>query len=401
MGALPLEGIRILDLTQGVTGPYATKLFADCGADVVKIERPGGGDPARRLGPFPGDEPHPERSGMFLELNTGKRSVTLNLRTRTGQRLLQQLAADTDLVIESFRPGAIARLGLGIEVLQAVRPQAALVSISNFGQHGPYRDFDADDLLAYAMGGVLSTTRAAGREPIKIGLYAPLFLVGGVAAAFTFGAFTAARRAGRGQHVDISIHDVLASSQDRGGPALAAWEYTRTIPVLTNTRAGALPSGVYPCMDGYLQVNMHLQWWPRLCQMLDRPDLVDDETWTGRLLDPEFGGEVDALLYPWLLERTKQQVMEAGQAVGMPWGAINTAADVFRDPHLRAREFFVSLEHPSAGALEYPGLPFRLLGTPGALRRAPLLGEHTVEVLEERLGYTRAEIVQLRQRDVI
>ena len=189
MAGGPLAGIQVLGLTQGVAGPYCTKLFADYGADVAKIERPGAGDPARRAGPFPDDIPHPERSGMFLELNTNKQSVTLNLKTASGRRLLRRLAGSSDLVIESFRPGTLDRLGLDGRALRELNPCASLVSISSFGQPGPYRDLEADDLLAYAMGGVLSVTAYPEREPVRIGLYAPLFLAGGVAASFAFGAY--------------------------------------------------------------------------------------------------------------------------------------------------------------------------------------------------------------------
>ena len=214
----PLLGIRVLDLTQGVAAPYATMLLSDYGADVIKIERPHGGDPTRRIGPFPGDRPHPDRSGLFFELNSGKRSITLNLATATGRRILQRLAANADLVIESFRPGALARLGLDAERLEAIQPAAALVQLSNFGQDGPYRDFELDDLGAYAIGGVLSLTGAEGREPTRIGLYAPLFLAGGVLATYTIGAVFGSRRTGRGERVDASLMEILASSMDPGRP---------------------------------------------------------------------------------------------------------------------------------------------------------------------------------------
>ena len=186
----PSRAYRILDLSQGITGPYCTKLFADYGAEVTKIEQPGRGDVSRRFGPFPGDEPHRERSGMFLELNTGKRSVTLNLKTRSGREILLRLAEQADLAVESFRPGALERLGIGDPALREANPALSLVRISNFGQHGPYRDFAADDMLAYAMGGVLSITAMEGRTPVKLGVYAPLFLAGGVVAAYAFGAFS-------------------------------------------------------------------------------------------------------------------------------------------------------------------------------------------------------------------
>ena len=399
----PLEGLRILDLTQGVAGPYATKLYADYGADVIKIERPDGGDPARRIGPFPNDEPHPERGGVFLHVNTGKRSVTLNLETASGQRIMQRLAASADLVFESFRPGVLERLGLDAERLAELRPGASLIRISNFGQYGPYRDFEADDMLLYATGGVLQITGVPEREPIKIGLYAPLFLAGAVAAAMSFGALTAADRDGAGQTVDVSIQDVLSASMDRGGPNLVAWQYSGSLMHLRmrELRRNAIPRGVYPCKDGYVFINGTLQWWDRFCRMIGRPDLIDDEETLARLEHIEHGEELDALVYPWLLERTKQQVMEEAQEVGLPVGALNTMADVFADPHLRAREFITTIEHPEAGAFEFPGLPIRMHGTPGALRRAPLLGEHTSAVLTSELGYTPEDVVILRQRNIV
>lgn len=400
---LPLASLRVLDLTVGIAGPYCTKLFSDYGADVVKVERPWGGDPARRLGPFPDDVPHYDTGGMFLELNTGKQSVTLNLRTGTGQQILHALARDVHLVVESFRPGTLARLGLDFDTLHALNPRATLVSISNFGQAGPYRDLEADDLLLYAMGGVLSVTGDADREPLKIGLYAPLFLAGAVAGALTLGAVLGARRDGRGERVDISIMDILAASMDRGGPNLMAYAYTGDLMMrrARANRASALPSGVYPCRDGYVHVVCQAAWWDRLCRTLDRPDLIDDPYYRANLYNPAFAEEFDKLLLPFLMAHTKQQVMERAQRFGLPITALNTMDDVFRDPHLRARGFFTTLDHPVAGPLEYPGLPFRMLGTPGELRRAPLLGEHTVAVLTERLGYTRQDIVILRERNIV
>ena len=399
----PLEGIRILDLTQGVAGPYATKLYADFGADVIKIERPGGGDPMRRAGPFPNDEPHHERGGVFLHLNTSKRSVTLNLRSASGQRILRRLAAEADLVFESFRPGTLARLGLDAARLAELNPRASLVQISNFGQYGPYRDFQADDMLMYATGGVLQITGVPDREPVKIGLYAPLFLAGVVAAAMSFGALMAADRDDVGQAVDVSIQDVLSASMDRGAPNLVAYQYSGALMYtrMRELRRNAIPRGVYPCQDGYVFINGTLQWYDRFCRMVGRPDLIDDAEALSQIEHIEYGERFDAILYPWLLERTKQQVMEDAQVQGLPVGAINTMADVFVDPHLRAREFITTIEHPEAGALEFPGLPFRMHGTPGALRRAPLLGEHTSEVLTERLGYKPEEVIILRQRNVV
>ena len=402
-----LAGMRILDLTQGVAGPYCTKLFSDYGADVLKIERPNGGDPSRRAGPFPDDEPHRERSGLFLELNTGKRSLTLNLKTESGQQILRRLASSADAVFESFRPGALAQLGLDEAALAEANPAAALVSISSFGQTGPYRDFSADDMLLYAMGGGLIVTAYPGRPPNKLWLYAPLFLAGAMAASYSFGAVTASRRRGTGERVDISIQEVLASSLDLASQNLMAYSYGGELFVTEdcNLRASAFPNGVYggqlPCKDGYVNFLCYPYWWDRFCRMVGREDLIEDKRYVENLLDPAFGPEIDALLFPWLLERTKIEVMDAAQAQGVPVAALNTTEDLFHDRQLRDRGYFVELDHPETGPREYPGAQFKLSDTPASIRRAPLLGEHTSQVLTEELGYTPEEVVILRQRNVI
>ena len=402
-----LEGLRILDLTQGVAGPYCTKLLSDYGADVLKIERPEGGDPARRAGPFPDDEPHPERGGLFLDLNTGKRSVTLNLKTESGQRILRRLAADSDAVVENFRPGTLARLGLSEEQLAEANPATALVSISNFGQHGPYRDFEADDMLLYAMGGGLAITAYPGREPSRPWLYAPLFLAGAMSASYSLGAITSSVRFGEGERVDISIQEVLACSLDRASQNLMAYSYGGELFVTEdcNLRASAFPNGVYggqlPCKDGYVNFLCYPYWWDRFCRMVGREDLIDDSSYSDNLLDPAFGPQIDALIYPWLLERTKIEVMDAAQAQGVPVAALNTTADLFADRQLRARGYFIELDHPETGPREYPGAQFKMSETPASIRRAPLLGEHTLEVLTKQLGYTPEDVSILRQRNVV
>ena len=399
----PLEGARVLDLTQGVAGPYATKLFSDYGAEVIKIERPGRGDGSRRLGPFPNDMPHIEASGMFLHLNTGKRSVTLDLQTATGRDLLLRLAAEADIIVEGFRPGTLERLGIGPDVLAEANPAAALVRISSFGQDGPYRDFEADDMLLYAAGGVMQVTGDPDREPLKLGLYAPLFFAGCVIAGMMMGSLRTSLRDQQGERVEISIHEVLTASMDRGGPNIVAFQYSGALMIerIKNVVFSGLPSGVYPCADGYVQVATQPAWFARMCRAMGREDLLEDERFVANVYNPDFLPEVEAIFYPWVLSHTKQEVMEIAQAEGWPVCAINTVEDAYRDPAFRARDFFRTIDHPVAGTLEYPGLPVRFKRTPGEMRAAPLLGEHTFEVLTERLGHTPEEVAILGQRGVI
>lgn len=399
----PLEGWHVLDLTQGIAGPYLTKLCADYGAEVIKVERPGSGDVSRRIGPFPGDRPQIDTSGMFLTLNTGKRSVTLNLKTKTGRAILLQLAKEADLVVESFRAGTLERLGLEPERFAEANPSAALVRVSNFGQTGPMRDFNADDLTAYAAAGILQVTGEPDREPVALGIYTPLFLAGAIAAPMALAAMRAAHRDGQQEVVDFSIQEGLAGSMDRGGPNLVSFQYTGSLMVERRERVliNALPNGVFPCADGYIQVTTQVNWFDRFCRVIGHPEWITDERMRTNLNNPlEIGGEVEGAFYEWLLPRTKQQAMEEAQAVGWPLSALNTPADVIRDPHFRERGFFVGIDHPEAGHIELPGLALRFSGTPGEVRRPPLLGEHTFEVLQE-LGYAPQEIAALRTQNVI
>jgi crotonobetainyl-CoA:carnitine CoA-transferase CaiB-like acyl-CoA transferase len=399
----PLEGWRVLDLTQGIAGPYVTKLYSDYGADVVKVEHAGAGDPARRIGPFPGDNPHAEKSGMFLTLNTGKRSVTLNLKTRTGRDILLALAAKADVVVESFRAGTLERLGLPPERFAEANPSAALVRISNFGQTGPRRDFEVDDLVAYAAAGILQVQGEPDREPVALGIYTPLFLAGAICAPMTLAAMLASRRDAQQEVVDFSIQEGLAGSMDRGGPNLVSYQYTGTLMVARRERVliNALPNGVFPCADGYIQVTTQTNWFSRFCRVIGHPEWATDERMLTHLNDPlEIGTEIEMAFYEWLLPRTKQQAMEEAQAAGWPLSALNTPADVVRDPHFRERGFFAAIEHPEAGNIELPGLALRFMGTPGEVRRPPLLGEHNLEVLGE-LGYEPSEVAALRAQGVI
>ena len=400
----PLEGWRVLDLTQGITGPYVTKLCSDYGAEVIKVERPGPGDLARWIGPFPGDDPHAEKSGMFLTLNTGKRGITLNLATRTGRDLLLQLVRKADLIVESFRPGTLERLGLGPDQLAEANPAAALVRISSFGQTGPSRDFTADDLIEYAASGVFQVSGQPDRVPVALGLYASLFLAGAICAPLALGAMRAAHRDKQPEVVDFSIQEALAGSMDRGGPNLVSFQYTGHLshdkrPVRNRS---ALPNGVYRCADGYVHVSTLVTWYPRVFRVIGRPEWITDERITGSLntAGGEVAAEVEAAFLAWLQPRTKQQAMTEAQAQGWAMSALNTPADVLRDPHMRERGFFVTVDHPVAGPVELPGLALRFASTPGELRRPPLLGEHNLAVFGE-LGCTPAEVAALRTQNVI
>ena len=398
----PLEGWKVLDLSQGITGPYVTKLCSDYGADVIKVERPGFGDVSRRIGPFPGDNPHQEKSGLFLSLNTGKRSVTLDLSTRTGRELFLGLAADADLIVESYRPGTLEKWGLAPDRLALAGP-AALVRISNFGQTGPMKDFEADDLIEYAAAGILQITGLPDKGPVGLGLFTPLFLAGGICAPLALGAMRAAHRDQQQEVVDFSIQEALAGSMDRGAPNLVSYQYSGSLMIerRADIMRSSLPNGVFPCADGYIQTSTQVTWYRRVFRVIGKPEWIDDERITSNLNNPDLvGAEIEAAFLDWLKPLTKQQAMEQAQAQGWPLSALNTPADVLRDPHMRERGFFVAVDHPETGPIELPGLAMRFYETPGELRRPPLLGEHNVEIFSQ-LGYTPPEVAALRTQNVI
>ena len=398
-----LAHIKVLDFTTHVAGPYCTKLLADYGADVIKVERPGVGDSARGIGPFPGDIPHPEKSGLFLHLNTNKRSITLDLKSSAGKKIAMGLSKDADLIVENFRPGVMDRLGLGLEALQAPNPKLVMTSISNFGQSGPYRDYKSSDLLVYGMGGEMNSTGLDDREPIKLGANIVLYQAGSVAAVGSAGALFLSQDDGTGQLVDVSIMETQVGSIDRRMSALIAYQYTGENSVRAPLGASGYPIGVYPCKDGYLEVTGGLIYFPRVVQMLgDPPELLHPRWYQPESqTDPELKGEFEAHFLSWALQHGKREAWRIAQESGVLSGPLNTMEDLSNDKHFNARGAFTQVDHPATGSLKYPGRPFVMSESPWNVRRpAPLLGQHNQEILEG-LGYGSSDVARLRTQGVI
>ncbi|MBI4233861.1 MAG: CoA transferase [Chloroflexi bacterium] len=402
-----LEGLRVLDLSTGVAGPFCTKLLADYGAAVVKVEPPGGGDPTRQAGPFPNDMPHPEKSGLFLHLNTSKRSVTLDISTPTGQALLKRLLPHFQVVVESFPPGTLAELGLAYAALSAQQPALVLTSISPFGQTGPYRDFPFTENTVFALGGGMYREGLAGREPLKYGGQVGQYFAGALAAVPTLAAALRARFNGQGEWIDVAIMECLAGhpNQLSRGLAHAYSGYVEQrlpphAPVLPGASAFAI--GTYGCKDGYVTLlPLGERMWPNIVALLKMPQLLDDPRFATPKDRAAHQDDFDAIFLPWLAERTRQEVFQAGQAAGLPCAPVYTPADAVADPHFQERGYFVEMEHPVAGRLRYPGAPFRPRASPWRARRAPLLGEHNEEVYCGLLGLDQSDLVKLRGRGVI
>lgn len=391
-----LSGLRVLDVSQVLAGPYAAMLLGDMGADVIKVEAPGHGDLSRQMAPRISDD----LSGAFLAVNRNKRGVSIDLKHADGQALLHRLAASADVLIENFRPGVATRLGIDYETLGKLNPRLVHCSISGFGQTGPYALRGSFDLVAQGMSGLMSVTGTASGEPVKCGvpitdLGAGMFATYGILAALA-----ARERTGRGQQVDTSLFET--------GIGLEVWEaveyfHTGDTPQPTGSahRLGA-PYQAFRCADGHINVGADgVRHWPVFCKTVGLPELADD---------PRFATNADRLAH--LAELVAQ--IEARTSVesrahwlslleeaGVPAGPINTVPEALADPQARARDMVVEVEHPTLGTLRALGPVVKLSDTPAEITKAaPDLGQHTDEVLRE-LGLDAGEVDTLRSEGVL
>jgi len=394
-----LSALKVLDLTHFIAGPYCTKLMADLGAEVIKVEKPGQGDGARALSPFLGDEPHPEKSGFFFYLNTNKKSITLNLKSETGVKLLKELAKDADVVVENFEPRVMPSLGLSYEELKGINPPLVMTSISNFGQTGPYRNYKATNLTVMALGGTMAITGDEYR-PLKPGGSQAEYMAGLMGFSATMIALLWREETGLGQHVDLSIMECISGNMEG---ATTEYPYLGVIRRRLMQRfTYGHPVGFYPCKDGYVIVIPGLGGMGPLAMLLGDPNLAEHELFKNARLRQQRAQEFDELfLLPYLREHTKREIFERAQELRMPFGYIQGIDELLNDRQLQAREFFVKVEHPVMGEVTYPGPPFRMEETPWKAGRAPLLGEHNEEVYCQRLGYTGEDMVKLRERGII
>ena len=368
-----LDGVRVVDLSRDVAGPYASRLLAEQGADVVKIEPPGG-DPSRAFGPFPNDEAHPERSGLFLHLNRNKRSTVLDPASDAG--VIRSLAATADILIEDYPPGRAAEWHWGWETLAALNPRLVMVSITPFGQTGPYRDYRGSELTLQAMGGPLVTNGHADREPLKLGGHYAHYHAGIGAALAALMALRRAEAGGRGDWIDLAVYECQAGCRDRRVIQLTVAAYTGLCGgrLVSSRRSFAI--GVRRCADGYVNImGAGAARLPRLLTMIG-------ETEAAAQIDPlDLGTEqrdvFEAAYSQWLATRRKRDAVAQAQAHGLLAGAFNTIADVLDDPHYQARGAWDVVDHPETGPLVYPGRPFTISGAKRAKPvRAPLLDEH-------------------------
>lgn len=375
------DGIRVLDLTQGIAGPACTKMLADWGADVIKVEEPGEGDAARQWGPFADDQEDPDHGLTFLYLNAGKRSVTLNLAAPGAQPALEDLVRWADIVVESYAPATAERLGVTYERMSVVRPDVIMVSISSFGHEGPYRDYESSSLVEYALSGVMYHTGAYDREPLVHGTPQGEYIAGINAANGALAALLEREMSGDGQHVDVAIAECL--SMMLTAQELSAYAYAGGVPRRTPASAIGI-NQIMECADGYV-VPIAMRNWEMFAAFLEAPEFLED-----RFLDVterfRRGDEVTAIAERSIADRGRYELFHGAQALGLSFGIVQDTADVAACPQLEARDYWTEIDHPEAGHLRYPGSPFRpSRSLPAAPRPAPALGQHNREVFETLL----------------
>ena len=408
MPLLALEGIRAIEIATDVAGPFCGKLLADYGAEVIKIETPGVGDTSRCVGPFPNDSPHPEKSALFLHLNTNKSGVTLDLTSETGRDLFRGLVGQSQVVIESGKPGRLESLDLGYQSLQRLRPEVVMTSVTPFGQTGPSKDYEYTELTIFAAGGAMHREGHPSREPLKYGAEVAQYFAGTSAAAATMAACFSAALTGDGRWIDVSIQECMAGHPHQIGRR-APFAYAGELDVRREPHTpffGGRESyavGTFRCQDGYASfLPLGPRMWPNFARMIGRPELVDDRRFASAQDRVEGCDELTAIFQLWLDGHSRAEVFEAAQEAGLPAGPVLSTGEVMTDPHFSSRGFFVDIDHPDAGSLTYTGLPFAISGAPStSARPAPTLGQHTDAVLGGVLGVGADERNRLRRGGVI
>lgn len=392
----PLQGVVVLDLSRVLAGPYASMMLADFGANIVKIEPPEVGDDSRAFGPFVGKE-----SAYYMSLNRNKRSMTLNLKEQAAKDLFKEMVKKADVVLENYRPGTMEKFGLGYEELKKINPKIVYAACSGFGHTGPYMDKPAYDIIVQAMGGIMSITGPENGDPTRVGasvgdITAGLFAAIGVLLALYHRAET-----GEGQKVDVGMLDCQVAILEN---AISRYLVNGSVPKpLGNRHPSITPFESFTAKDGYVIVGAgNDRLWVKLCNVLERPELISNELFADNGKRTQNQKELKVILDAVFKNKTINEWLEILDAAGIPCAPINTVDKIVNDPHIKARDMIVELEHPVAGHLKVPGVPIKLSATPGAVETpAPLLGQHTEELLKELLGLSKEQIAELKAKNAI
>ena len=386
MNAAALDGLKVVELAEGVAGPYCGRLLAAFGAQVVKVERPPSGDWTRGAGPLLPDVPEPESSALFLYLNTGKKSVTLDWRSKDNRSTLDNLLESADVLVDSSPPGTLDGLGLGSDQLHEKYPGLIVVSITDFGNSGPYRDWKSTPLVNLALGGYLYLSGDENREPLMLPGYQADYLAGLHGYLGTTMALWSRDDTGEGQRVEVAVIESLA----------ALHQFTtvmHTYGGVVRSRHGnrfeekagysPYPITMLPCKDGYVSFAVSIEHqWENMCRLIGRQDLLGDPRFDTSPERRQRADEIDEILIDWMKDKTKADIFrEAAGVWSVPVAPVSDLNEVLNDSQYRARGFWATLDHPIAGELTYPTLPFKMTETQPTFHRAPTLGEHNSEYL--------------------
>lgn len=392
----PLEGITVIDVSRVLAGPYAAMMLGDLGADVIKVERPDGGDQTRAWGP-----PHlGDESAYYLSINRNKRSLTLNLKSEQGREIIKQLVKKGDVLIENFRPGGMESFGLGYEDLKQLNPRLIYCSITGYGQTGPWKHRPAYDIILQGEGGLMSITGEEKGEPVRIGVALVDIITSLYTAISVTTALLARERDGQGQKLDLAMYDCEVSTL-----TYMAFYYFAT--GLSPRGMGSkhptiVPYQAFETQDNYLVVGVGSQEiWGRFCKAINQPQLRDDPRFVDNPRRVKYREELEGILDPLFKEKTTQEWMECFTENDIPVTGVNDMEKIFKSEQLAFREMLQSIDHPSIGALKQIGIPMKFERTPGRIHRhPPLLGEHNREILQD-LGYSPTEIEEMKNKSII
>jgi crotonobetainyl-CoA:carnitine CoA-transferase CaiB-like acyl-CoA transferase len=392
-----LEGVKVLDFTQYLSGPHCTSVLCELGAEILKVERPGSGEPERKAAPM---TPKGE-SYQFFAYNRGKKSITLNMKNPEGLEIAKKLVAECDILVENFAPGVLEKLGLGYDVANSINPGIIYASISGFGQTGPRRDEVTYDMVGQAMGGLMSVTGYEDGEPLKVGVSLADYMGGYNASIAILAALHYRTMTGEGQQIDISMQDGIWAMVF---PDRANYFDTMVTPKrFGNKLSSSTPFGSYKAKDGYVVIcTITDDQWQNVLKALGREDLSNDERFMTRVLRVKHMEEVEGILNDWLMERTVDEAVTELKKFKVPCSNVPTFDQVANDPQILHREMIVEVEQPLSGKVKLGGSVFKMSRTPGDRKqRIPLVGEHNEDIYSELLGYSEEDLEKLRAEGTI
>ncbi|TYP47436.1 CaiB/BaiF CoA transferase family protein [Thermosediminibacter litoriperuensis] len=392
---LPLSGIKVLDLSRVLAGPYCGMILADLGAYVVKIERPGRGDDSREFGPFVNGE-----SAYFMSINRNKKSVTLNLKSPEGKEIFKELVKHFDVVVENFRPGTMEKLGLGYDVLKKINSRLIYAASSGFGYTGPYRERPAYDAIIQAMGGLMSITGFPGGKPTRVGASIADIATGMFCAIGVLAALVKRQVTGEGDMVDVAMLDSVVALLEN---AIARYEVTGELPKpLGNRHPSIFPFESFEAQDGDIIIAAgNDELWAKLCRAIGKEELANDPRFRTNQLRGQNYNEMKKILDDIIKTKTVEEWIKILEDAGVPCSPINTIDRVVQHPQVLARDMIVKVRHAVAGEIKMPGCPIKFASENPKIGPAPILAEHTEEVLKEFLGIGDEELARLKASGVI